>query len=227
MIAAIASQGPDYAGEGREGIRTTDVLRAVRYLPRDHCPTERSLSTVVGRLNAWIIQDYNDGMGRKSDYPLLNGEVSVRFSFDGVHPDVQYRPEDCPFWQCVVVILEGCRVSRVPEPNSGGQEHCGLASSARFHLSSGVLFASSSPTCHSALKVSAPMIRDPSRPEAGVRVLSTWQDPRSAAGPRKRLKSTFPFSNYVFPLECVLHVSVVPFWPYLFYHPYHPLFLLL
>ena len=45
-------------------------------------------------------------MGRKSDYPLLNGEVSVRFSFDGVHADVQYRPEDCPFWQCVVVILE-------------------------------------------------------------------------------------------------------------------------
>ena len=127
----------------------------------------------------------------------------------------------------VVVVLEGCRVSRVPEPNSGGQEHCGLASSARFHLSSGVLFASSSPTCHSALKVSAPMIRDPSRPEAGVRVLSTWQDPRSAAGPRKRLKSPFPFSIYVFPLECVSHVSVVPFWPYLFYHPYHPLFLLL
>ena len=57
MIAAIASQGPDYAGEGRERIRTTDVLRAVRYLPRDHCPTERSLSTVVGRLNAWIIQE--------------------------------------------------------------------------------------------------------------------------------------------------------------------------
>ena len=57
MIAAIASQGPDYAGEGGEGIRTTDVLRAVRYLPRDHCPTERSLSTVVGRLNAWIIQE--------------------------------------------------------------------------------------------------------------------------------------------------------------------------
>ena len=48
---------PDYAGEGGEGIRTTDVLRAVRYLPRDHCPTERSLSTVVGRLNAWIIQE--------------------------------------------------------------------------------------------------------------------------------------------------------------------------
>ena len=44
-------------------------------------------------------------MGRKSDYPLLNGEVSVRFSLDGVHADVQYRPEDCPFWQCVVVIL--------------------------------------------------------------------------------------------------------------------------
>ena len=57
MIAAIASQGPDYAGEGREGIRTTDVLRAVRYLPRDHCRAERSLSTVVGRLNAWIIQE--------------------------------------------------------------------------------------------------------------------------------------------------------------------------
>ena len=123
--------------------------------------------------------------------------------------------------------LEGCRVSRVPEPNSGGQEHCGLASSARFHLSSGVLFASSSPTCHAALKVSAPMIRDPSRPEAGVRVVSTWQDPRSAAGPRKCLKSTFLFSIYVFPLECVLHVSVVPFWLYLFYHPYHPLLFLL
>ena len=30
VIAAIASQGPDYAGEGGEGIRTTDVLRAVR-----------------------------------------------------------------------------------------------------------------------------------------------------------------------------------------------------
>ena len=57
MIAAIASQSPDYAGEGREGIRTTDVLRAVRYLPRDHCRAERSLSTVVGRLNAWIIQE--------------------------------------------------------------------------------------------------------------------------------------------------------------------------
>ena len=56
-VAAIASQGPDYAGEGGEGIRTTGVLRAVRYLPRDHCPTERSLSTVVGRLNAWIIQE--------------------------------------------------------------------------------------------------------------------------------------------------------------------------
>ena len=37
VIAAIASQGPDYAGEGRERIRTTGVLRAVRYLPRDHC----------------------------------------------------------------------------------------------------------------------------------------------------------------------------------------------
>ena len=57
MIAAIASQGPDYAGEGRERIRTTDVLRAVRYLPRDHCRAERSLSTVVGRLDAWIIQE--------------------------------------------------------------------------------------------------------------------------------------------------------------------------
>ena len=57
MIAAIASQGPDYAGEGGEGIRTTDVLRAVRYLPRDHCRAERSLSTVVGRLDAWIIQE--------------------------------------------------------------------------------------------------------------------------------------------------------------------------
>ena len=43
--------------KGREGIRTTGVLRAVRYLPRDHCRAERSLSTVVGRLNAWIIQE--------------------------------------------------------------------------------------------------------------------------------------------------------------------------
>ena len=61
VIAAIPSQGPDYAGEGGEGIRTTDVLRAVRYLPRDHCPTERSLSTVVGRLDAWIIQETQAG----------------------------------------------------------------------------------------------------------------------------------------------------------------------
>ena len=57
VIAAIPSQGPDHAGEGRERIRTTGVLRAVRYLPRDHCRAERSLSTVVGRLNAWIIQE--------------------------------------------------------------------------------------------------------------------------------------------------------------------------
>ncbi len=57
LTTTLPSQGPDYAGGGRERIRTTDVLRAVRYLPRDHCRAERSLSTVVGRLNAWIIQE--------------------------------------------------------------------------------------------------------------------------------------------------------------------------
>ena len=56
LIATIAGQRPDYTGERTERIRTTFVLRAVRYLPRDHRPTQRSLSTVVGRLYAWIIQ---------------------------------------------------------------------------------------------------------------------------------------------------------------------------
>ena len=46
-----------------------------------------------------------DGMGRKADYPPLEGQVPARFSFDGVHSGVQNRPENCPFWQSVVVIL--------------------------------------------------------------------------------------------------------------------------
>ena len=46
VIAAIRK---DHAGEGGEGIRTTDgAIPSTRW---------RSLSTVVGRLNAWIIQE--------------------------------------------------------------------------------------------------------------------------------------------------------------------------
>ena len=56
LIATIAGQRPDYTGERTERIRTIFVLRAVRHLARDHGPAQRSLSTVVGRLYAWIIQ---------------------------------------------------------------------------------------------------------------------------------------------------------------------------
>ena len=55
-VATIPTQGPDHAGERRERIGALDALRAVRHLPRDHCRAERSLSTVVGRLNTRIIQ---------------------------------------------------------------------------------------------------------------------------------------------------------------------------
>ena len=56
LIATVAGQGPDYTGERTERIRTIFVLRAVRHLARYHRPAQRSLSTVVGRLYAWIIQ---------------------------------------------------------------------------------------------------------------------------------------------------------------------------
>ena len=55
-VAAIAGQSSDHAGEGGERIGATIVFRAVGYLPRDHCRAERSLSTVVGRLNTRIVQ---------------------------------------------------------------------------------------------------------------------------------------------------------------------------
>ena len=53
-VATIPTQGPDHAGERRERIGALDALRAVRHLSRDHCRAERSLSTVVGRLDARI-----------------------------------------------------------------------------------------------------------------------------------------------------------------------------
>ena len=56
LIATVAGQRPDYTGERTERIRTIFVLRAVRHLARYHRPAQRSLSTVVGRLYAWIIQ---------------------------------------------------------------------------------------------------------------------------------------------------------------------------
>ena len=56
LIATVAGQRPDYTGERTERIRTIFVLRAVRHLSRYHRPAQRSLSTVVGRLYAWIIQ---------------------------------------------------------------------------------------------------------------------------------------------------------------------------
>ena len=55
-VATIPTQGPDHAGERRERIGALDALRAVRHLSRDHCRAERSLSTVVGRLDARIVQ---------------------------------------------------------------------------------------------------------------------------------------------------------------------------
>ena len=56
LIATVAGQRPDYTGERTERIRTIFVLRAVRHLARYHRAAQRSLSTVVGRLYAWIIQ---------------------------------------------------------------------------------------------------------------------------------------------------------------------------
>ena len=59
LTATIAGQRPDYTGERTERterIRTIFVLRAVRHLARYHRPSQRSLSPVVGRLYAWIIQ---------------------------------------------------------------------------------------------------------------------------------------------------------------------------
>ena len=56
LTATLPSQRPDYAGERTERIRTIFVLRAVRHLTRYHRPSQSSLSTVVSRLYAWIIQ---------------------------------------------------------------------------------------------------------------------------------------------------------------------------
>ena len=52
LTTTLASQGPEYAGERTERIRTIFVLRAVRHLACYHRPAQRSLSTVVGRLYA-------------------------------------------------------------------------------------------------------------------------------------------------------------------------------
>ena len=56
LTTTLPSQGPDYAGERTERIRTIFVLRAVRHLPRYHRPSQSSLSTVVGRLYANTVQ---------------------------------------------------------------------------------------------------------------------------------------------------------------------------
>ena len=56
LTTTLAGQGPDYAGERTERIGAIFVLRAVRHLTRYHRPSQRSLSPVVGRLYAWIIQ---------------------------------------------------------------------------------------------------------------------------------------------------------------------------
>ena len=53
--------------------------------------------------------------GKKPDYPLLKGQVPARSSFDGVHSDVQSRPENCIFQQYVVVILMEPRLVKIGE----------------------------------------------------------------------------------------------------------------
>ena len=64
-------------------------------------------------------------MRRKSDYPLLKGQVTARFNFGRIHFSVQNRPKNCPFWQCVVVILVATKAGLPAD--TGGDSSVGSA----------------------------------------------------------------------------------------------------